>query len=136
MEAKFGPLSPKVTQQVEALSPEVLAQLQLDLLNAQTLENSAWTTESHEWTRCACPFMNNIYDLARASPQLKADPAFHDLSTLFDDTEVLVFIAYCHTTEAANEQIARAMAASVVKTLSSRADSRKPTGADRGSGPK
>src|SRR5262249_10480920 len=35
MEAKFGPLSPKVKQQVEALSPEALAQLQLDLLKAQ-----------------------------------------------------------------------------------------------------
>ena len=38
MEAKFGPLSPKVKQQVEALSPEALAQLQLDLLKAQALE--------------------------------------------------------------------------------------------------
>jgi hypothetical protein len=38
MEAKFGPLSPDVTQQVEALSPEALARLQLDLLKAKTLE--------------------------------------------------------------------------------------------------
>jgi hypothetical protein len=38
LEAKFGPLSPKVQQQVEALSPEALAQLQLDLLKAQALE--------------------------------------------------------------------------------------------------
>jgi Domain of unknown function (DUF4351) len=38
MEAKFGPLSPEVKQQVEALSPEALAQLQLDLLEAQALE--------------------------------------------------------------------------------------------------
>ena len=38
MEAKFGPLSLKVKQQVEALSPEALAQLQLDLLKAQALE--------------------------------------------------------------------------------------------------
>ena len=38
MEAKFGPLSAKVKQQLEALSPEALAQLQLDLLKAQTLE--------------------------------------------------------------------------------------------------
>jgi DNA-binding SARP family transcriptional activator len=37
MEAKFGPLSPKVKQQVEALSPEALTQLQLDLLNAQAI---------------------------------------------------------------------------------------------------
>ncbi len=38
MEAKFGPLSAKVKQQVEALSPEALAQLQLDVLKAQALE--------------------------------------------------------------------------------------------------
>jgi Domain of unknown function (DUF4351) len=38
MEAKFGPLSAKVKQHVEALSPEALAQLQLDLLKAQGLE--------------------------------------------------------------------------------------------------
>jgi hypothetical protein len=38
MEAKFGPLSPEVKQQVEALSSEALAQLQLDLLKAQALE--------------------------------------------------------------------------------------------------
>jgi hypothetical protein len=38
MEAKFGPLTPKVRQKVEALLPEVLAQLQLDLLKVQSLE--------------------------------------------------------------------------------------------------
>ena len=38
MEAKFGPLSAKVKQQVENLSSNALAQLQLDLLNAQSLE--------------------------------------------------------------------------------------------------
>ena len=38
MEARFGPLTPKLKQQVEALSPEALAQLQLNLLKAQALE--------------------------------------------------------------------------------------------------
>ena len=38
LEAKFGPLSLEVKQQVEALSGEALAQLQIDLLKAQTLE--------------------------------------------------------------------------------------------------
>jgi hypothetical protein len=38
LEAKFGPLSPEVKQKVEALSPEALAQLLLDLLEAQSLE--------------------------------------------------------------------------------------------------
>jgi hypothetical protein len=34
---QFGPLSPKVKQQVEALSPEALTQLQLDLLKAKAI---------------------------------------------------------------------------------------------------
>jgi hypothetical protein len=38
MEAKFGPLTSRVKQQLEALSPEALAQIQLDLLHAQSLE--------------------------------------------------------------------------------------------------
>jgi Domain of unknown function (DUF4351) len=38
MEAKFGPLSAEVKQRVEALSPEGVARLQLDLLEAQALE--------------------------------------------------------------------------------------------------
>ena len=38
MEAKFGPLTADVKQKVEDLSSNALAQLQLDLLNAQSLE--------------------------------------------------------------------------------------------------
>jgi hypothetical protein len=38
LEVKFGPLAPQVKQQVEALSPGALAQLQLDLLKAQSFE--------------------------------------------------------------------------------------------------
>jgi Domain of unknown function (DUF4351) len=38
MEAKFGPLSAKVKRKVEALSPDALARLQIDLLKAQALE--------------------------------------------------------------------------------------------------
>ncbi len=38
IEAKFGPLSLEVKQQVESLSGEALAQLQIDLLKAQTLK--------------------------------------------------------------------------------------------------
>jgi hypothetical protein len=38
MEAKFGPLPAEVKQRVEALSPEALAQLELDLLEAEALE--------------------------------------------------------------------------------------------------
>ncbi len=37
MEVKFGPLSPQVKQQVETLSPDALAQLQINLLEAKTV---------------------------------------------------------------------------------------------------
>jgi hypothetical protein len=38
LEAKFGPLPPEVKQRVEALSPEQLHQLALDLMKSQSLE--------------------------------------------------------------------------------------------------
>jgi hypothetical protein len=38
LEAKFGPLAPAVRQQVEALAPEQLHQLVLDLVKAQSLQ--------------------------------------------------------------------------------------------------
>ena len=38
MEKKFGPLSAEVKRRVEVLSPEAAARLQLDLLDAQTVE--------------------------------------------------------------------------------------------------
>ena len=38
IEAKFGPLSPKHKQQIEALTKEAVARMQVDLLNARTME--------------------------------------------------------------------------------------------------
>jgi hypothetical protein len=38
LEAKFGPLTPEVRQRVEALSPEDLQQLALDLIKAESLK--------------------------------------------------------------------------------------------------
>jgi lysophospholipase L1-like esterase len=64
------------------------------------------------------PFMNHVCDCMRSSTQLKSDAAFRDLSTIFDDTEGLAFIDYCHTTEAANARIASAMAEKVLEALS------------------
>ncbi len=83
------------------------------------------------------PFMHEVYGYAKASPQLRADPAFRDLSTIFDDTEGLVFIDYCHTTENANARIASAMAEKVHEAISVALPvDRKPAPADRGAGPK
>jgi hypothetical protein len=38
LEGKFGPLSPEVKQRVEALSPEEVWQLALDILKAESLK--------------------------------------------------------------------------------------------------
>jgi hypothetical protein len=51
------------------------------------------------------------------SAELKANPAFRDLSAVFDDAKNLVFIDYCHTTEAANRPIAVAMADAVIDAM-------------------
>jgi hypothetical protein len=50
-----------------------------------------------------------------SSSQLKTDTAFRDLSEVFADSEGLVFIDYCHTTELANARIAFLMAERVIE---------------------
>jgi lysophospholipase L1-like esterase len=62
-------------------------------------------------------YMTNVYGLMKSSPQLKSEAAFHDLSRIFDDTQGLAFIDYCHTTETANAQIASAMSEKVLEAL-------------------
>jgi lysophospholipase L1-like esterase len=71
---------------------------------------------------------------AQAYQGLRNDPAFHDLSGLFADTKGLVFIDYCHTTEAANARIAARMADDIVAVLRATLPAdRKPK--DGGGGP-
>jgi lysophospholipase L1-like esterase len=63
--------------------------------------------QKYAWTE---PMFRAVFERIRTSAELANNPAFHDLSGIFDGTEGLVFIDYCHTTEAANERIAAAMA--------------------------
>ena len=63
--------------------------------------------ERYAWAR---EFVVGVYEAVRSSSTLAADPHFHDLSRLFADATELVFIDYCHTTEAANDRIAEAIA--------------------------
>ena len=58
-----------------------------------------------------------VYGQIRERAELRADPVFHNISDIFADQESLVFIDYCHTTEAANAQIAARMADRVVAVL-------------------
>ncbi len=63
------------------------------------------------WTE---PAFRMVYERVSESSELKANPDFHDLSKVFDDETELVFIDYCHTTEAASARIADRMAAAVL----------------------
>jgi hypothetical protein len=45
LEAKFGALKPEVVQRVEALTPEELRQLQLDVLKANSLKELGLETK-------------------------------------------------------------------------------------------
>jgi hypothetical protein len=63
------------------------------------------------------PFFRTVYDRIRSSVQLRANPAFRDLSAIFTDWNGLAFIDYCHTTESANARIAADMADLMNKEL-------------------
>ncbi len=78
-----------------------------------------------------------VYGRIRDSTELKRDPAFRDLSRLFAESQHLIFIDFCHTTESANAGIAAVMADGVIETMERRlADGRKPIRDDGGPGRK
>ena len=80
------------------------------------------------------PMFRDVSAALHASTALGSDPAFHDLSGIFAESNGLVFIDYCHTTEAANARVAAAMAGDLAPILRSPAPpGRKP--ADGGSRP-
>ncbi len=63
--------------------------------------------ERYAWTE---PMFRAVLRELRESANLRSDPAFHDLSRIFEASSDLVFIDYCHTTESANARIATAIA--------------------------
>ena len=87
--------------------PIVFTKLALVQVEREEAERYAWTER----------MFRAVYTRIQASPELKPDPAFHDLSGIFDGTEGLVFIDYCHTTESANARIAAVMADRVIEGL-------------------
>jgi lysophospholipase L1-like esterase len=60
------------------------------------------------------PAFRVVYAQINELRELKADPAFHDLSAIFADEKNLAFVDYCHTTEIANARIAEKMAEAVL----------------------
>jgi hypothetical protein len=63
------------------------------------------------------PMFRHIETAIRASKALSADRAFRDLSDSLAGSNQLVFIDYCHTTEAANTVIAELMADDVMAAI-------------------
>jgi lysophospholipase L1-like esterase len=63
------------------------------------------------------PMFRQVYAAIGSWDRRPAGAAFHDLSRMFEDTQNLVFIDYCHTTEAANARIAAVMAGDVLAAL-------------------
>jgi hypothetical protein len=85
--------------------------------------------QRYGWTE---PLFRDVYRKIRESTQLKADPAFRDLSELFAGVNHLAFIDYCHTTESANAQIASEMAACVINVLKRSSTNGRNTGRQGG----
>jgi lysophospholipase L1-like esterase len=63
------------------------------------------------WTEHA---FRAVYEKVRTASSLNTDRAFRDLSRIFARERQLIFIDYCHTTEAANDRIADEIAAEIV----------------------
>ncbi len=96
--------------------PVVFAKAKLAPIEREEAARYAW----------AEPMFRDVLRLVRESSKLGGNPSFHDLSGMFDASDGLVFIDYCHTTESANPRIAKSIAADVIRLLqSSRRDASK-----------
>jgi lysophospholipase L1-like esterase len=83
----------------------------------------------------AQPMFRAVHTRIRASAQLQADTAFQDLSAIFADSDGLIFIDYCHTTEFANRRIAAVLADRVIDVLRKPWPRANAIGAPGGSSP-
>ena len=63
------------------------------------------------------PMFHDVLRLIRETSKLGDHSAFHNLSGVFDDSDSLVFIDYCHTTESANARIAKRVGDDVMRLL-------------------
>ncbi len=83
--------------------------------------------EAAEQLAWARPFLLEVYEAVRVSNGLRTVPCFHDLSHALDNHPGLLFIDYCHTTEAGNEVIAESIAREAIASLEAAGQ-----GSDRG----
>lgn len=63
----------------------------------------------------AADLFTRVRTAMEKSPELAAESAFFDLSDIFRDTDSLVFLDFCHTTEQANATIASELVSRILK---------------------
>ncbi|MGC8639519.1 MAG: SGNH/GDSL hydrolase family protein [Isosphaeraceae bacterium] len=63
----------------------------------------------------ASDLFNRVHAAIGKSPELVSDPLFLDLSDIFQTTDSLVFLDFCHTTEQANATIASELIRRMIK---------------------
>jgi lysophospholipase L1-like esterase len=102
--------------------PVVFTKAVLSTVEREEAMRYAWTEQA----------FREVHQKIRASSELSAGSSFRNLSAIFDDVKNLVFIDFCHTTEAANRQIAAAMADGVIAALEQPRPADSPPG--RGAG--
>jgi hypothetical protein len=76
--------------------PVVFSKSNLTAFEREESEKFGWTKD----------LFQRVHEELRSAADLSSDPAFCDLSEVFQQSESLVFLDFCHTTEAANESIA------------------------------
>jgi lysophospholipase L1-like esterase len=84
--------------------PTIFDKTELTAVELEEAKKFAWTE----------PAFRAVYEKVRTATGLNTDPAFRDLSRIFAREQKLIFIDYCHTTEAANDRIAEEIVAGIV----------------------
>ncbi len=84
--------------------------------------------ERHEAEKLAWAeeFFADVYEAVRGSRELRDHRGFHDLSREFSRSDELVFIDFCHTTEAGYARIAGTMLGPIASVLRARTASSAP----------
>jgi hypothetical protein len=75
-------------------------------------------------------FMLTVYGDMRGSAVLKETKSFHDLSSIFDDSDEQVYLDWAHLTEDANDLIAERITTTLIAAQASTTDAIKNTNAE------
>jgi lysophospholipase L1-like esterase len=72
--------------------------------------------EKYAWTR---PLFQEVLARVACRSELTTDPAYHNTSAIFAETNEMVFIDFCHVTEQANARIAEVVTEHVIGAFKS-----------------